>query len=287
MRQRVITGILFTIGVLLFVVPAYWVKEIIMLFALIVGGASIYEMIKALKAGKMNPSSSLMITGGVLSVILMCIAYFAKLSLSTSLTLYLMVMMVFSLASTVFPSIVHKDGNHIHDGIITVGAVLYITFPLYCLCALTMLQEHGWLLMIPAMFSAWVTDVFAYFTGVTLGKHKIVPHISPKKTWEGCIGGSLCCAIAIMLYFDFVIYDRIGMTLDIVVFSIVAFIIGFVISAMSQLGDWLASLIKRRVDIKDYSNIFPGHGGMIDRFDSVFFTVPCGVLLALVALFFT
>ena len=75
--------------------------------------------------------------------------------------------------------------------------------------------------------------------------------------------------------------------MNIAVFSVLSFFLGFVMSVMSQLGDWLASLIKRRVGIKDYGNIFPGHGGMLDRFDSAFFTIPTGVLLAFISVFFT
>ena len=90
-----------------------------------------------------------------------------------------------------------------------------------------------------------------------------------------------------MLYFDIVIYNVAGITMNLFLFSLLSFVLGFVMSVMSQLGDWLASLIKRRVGIKDYGDIFPGHGGMLDRFDSAFFTIPTGVLLALIAVFFT
>lgn len=286
MQQRIITGILFTIGVLLFVIPSYWVPEIIAIFAIIVGGVSFFEMNRALKAGKMDPSTPLIVIGGIIAVLLIVVSYFF-FSLKSSISLYCVVMFIYSLATVVIPSIYRKDGNHIHDGLISAATVLYVTFPMYCLIAVTVLTDYGFFLMIPALFSAWVTDVFAYFTGVTIGKHKIVPHISPKKTWEGCIGGSIMCAIAIALYFVFIIYDRLEIRIDVGLFAVVSFLIGFVVSVMSQLGDWLASLIKRRVGIKDYGDIFPGHGGMIDRFDSVFFTVPCGVLLALVAIYFT
>ena len=89
-----------------------------------------------------------------------------------------------------------------------------------------------------------------------------------------------------MLYFDLVVYKIDNLAINMVVFSVVTFVMGFLISVMSQIGDWLASLIKRRVGIKDYGKIFPGHGGMLDRFDSSFFTLPMGLLIAIFALHF-
>ena len=281
MRQRVITGILFTIGVLLFVVPSYWFPLFMVGFSLLVGAVSIYEMIKALNTGNIEPSKPLIIGGGVLGLVVMLIAYFAQMELTAALTLFAVLIMLYCLAGAVIPSITHKDGLRVKEGIYTACTILYIVFPLFCLSAVTCLVENGWFYMIPAVFSAWVTDVFAYFTGVTLGKHKIVPHISPKKTWEGCVGGALGCAIIIMLYFVFVIGKVENINSNLVVLSILSFVLGFLMSVMSQLGDWLASLIKRAVGIKDYGNIFPGHGGMIDRFDSTFFTIPTGILLVL------
>jgi CDP-diglyceride synthetase len=151
-----------------------------------------------------------------------------------------------------------------------------------------MLTDKGWFYMVPALFAAWVSDTCAYFVGVTLGKHKIVPHLSPKKTWEGCIGGALGCAAVVMLYFIILFSFKVTtLTVNVGIFSLLSFVLGFIMSVMSQLGDWLASLIKRMCGIKDYGNLFPGHGGMLDRFDSAFFTIPMGVLLALIVVLLT
>lgn len=287
MKQRIITGFFFTLGVLAFVVPAYWFPLIMTAFAVIVGTVAFNEMIKALKAGQMEPSVPLINVGAIMTLAVFLTAYFMDLKLWSAICLYAITALLFAMACVIIPSIFRKEGNHLHDGLITAATFLYISFPMFCLSAVTALPEHGWFYMIPALASAWVSDVFAYFTGVTLGKHKIVPHISPKKTWEGCIGGAICCAVAIAVYFDIVIYDMVDISINKITFTVMAFVLGFMISVMSQLGDWLASLVKRRVGIKDYGKIFPGHGGMLDRFDSVFFTVPTGVLLALIAMYFT
>ena len=111
-----------------------------------------------------------------------------------------------------------------------------------------------------------------------------MPHISPKKTWEGCIGGSIFCAICVTVYCCLVIYRLEGeVEIGIIPYAVLTFFLGLLISVMSQLGDWFCSVIKRRTGIKDFSNLFPGHGGMLDRFDSTFFTLPVALLLALFA----
>jgi phosphatidate cytidylyltransferase len=287
MRQRVLTGIAFFLGVALFVLPSIKWPIFMLIFSIIVGAISFFEMTKALKSGNLTPTVPMFAIASVASVSILVIAYWRGLGMMTSLACYALIVVMLAFASVVIPSVVRPDGNHLMDGLVTAATLLYITFPLFCLCAVAMLADNGWFYMVPALFAAWISDTLAYFSGVTLGKHKIVPHISPKKTWEGCIGGALGCAIVIMLYFDIVIYNVAGITMNIVLFSLLTFVLGFVMSVMSQLGDWLASLIKRRVGIKDYGDIFPGHGGMLDRFDSAFFTIPTGVLLALIAVFFT
>lgn len=282
MRQRVITGIFFTLGVLAFVIPSFWIPIVMILFSIIVGAVSMREMIKALEAGNMVPSGILIIIGGLISLLIIGFSYAESQSLVEALALYLIIIMLYCFAVMVLPSVARRDGIYVRDGLITSATILYITFPLFCLCSMTVLVPGGWYYMVPALMSSWVSDVFAYFTGVTIGKHKIVPHISPKKTWEGCIGGAVGCAVVVMLYFDLVIYKVAQMDSNIIIVSAFAFVIGFVMSVMSQLGDWLASLVKRVVGIKDYGKIFPGHGGMLDRFDSSFFTIPTGMLMVFI-----
>ena len=111
---------------------------------------------------------------------------------------------------------------------------------------------------------AWSTDIFAYFTGRFLGKHKLAKDISPKKTVEGSIGGIVFCAISYAV-FGFIMdkYFEADSNILLLVIS------GVVISVISQVGDLIMSAIKRRYNIKDYGKIFPGHGGVLDRFDSI------------------
>lgn len=282
MRQRVITGIIFTIVIVSIVLPMYYLPIISMLFAAIVGVVSIVEMIKALKAGQMKPATSMMAFGMVLTFACALVGYFTKNALLT-ITIYSLVMMMLSFAIGITPQIFSTEKDLITSGVASASAMLYVTFPLICLMVTSMCFENGWYYVVMALFAPWISDTFAYFTGVTMGKHKIVPHISPKKTWEGCIGGAIGCAVVVMLYIGLLVYDIEGINTSRTIMMVIAFVFGLFISVFSQIGDWLASSIKRFVGIKDFGSFMPGHGGMLDRFDSVFFTLPIGLGLALIS----
>ena len=124
-----------------------------------------------------------------------------------------------------------------------------------------------WLVFI----SAFGCDTGAYFTGVFFGKHKLIPELSPKKTIEGSIGG-IVTATAISVIYG-VCIER-SFALNGVNTVLLCTLTGIIGSVLSQFGDLAASAIKRYVDLKDYGNLIPGHGGILDRFDSVLFTAP-------------
>jgi phosphatidate cytidylyltransferase len=125
-----------------------------------------------------------------------------------------------------------------------------------------------------------MSDVFAYFTGSLLGRHLIVPSLSPKKTVEGSLGGIAGSILSQMLIFH-LFRDLLGRSAcrssDYLAFAILS---GLLLSIASQLGDWLASGFKRYCGIKDFGDVLPGHGGLMDRFDSAFFTLPVTLILA-------
>ncbi|MEE3470355.1 MAG: phosphatidate cytidylyltransferase [Butyrivibrio hungatei] len=137
--------------------------------------------------------------------------------------------------------------------------------------------DYGWIFAwVP--FIAWVSDTCAYFTGRAFGKHKLAPVLSPKKTIEGAVGGVLGSVI-VGFVIGYVVYIQ---KIHDIKFLVVMIIITFVGSIIGQLGDLLASGIKRDHNIKDYGNVIPGHGGIMDRFDSVIFVIPCVYFLAAV-----
>ena len=134
-------------------------------------------------------------------------------------------------------------------------------------------MENGNILIWYVIFAAWGTDIFAYFIGKYFGKHKF-SKISPKKSIEGCIAGTIG-AIIIMLVYTYVANTFWGMSYSYLTIGIIS----FVLSVIGQIGDFAASSIKRYVDIKDYSNLIPGHGGMLDRIDSLIFLAPFAYVL--------
>lgn len=155
-------------------------------------------------------------------------------------------------------SVIKKDYT-IKDISSTILGGMYISFFLY---HMYLLNGHIYIWIV--FLGAFATDTFAYFSGMMFGKKKLCPEISPKKTIAGSIGG-IIGSIFILLIFSK--YFKIENIVAIIILSII-------ISIMSQVGDLTASKIKRAAGIKDYGKLIPGHGGVLDRFDSVLFTAP-------------
>ena len=112
----------------------------------------------------------------------------------------------------------------------------------------------------------WGLDVGAYFIGKAIGKRPLYPRISPKKTWEGSVGGALVC-ILLAVFFDYYEFANEGLTFSWIV-------VGIIISVFSQIGDLVESMYKRSVSLKDSGSILPGHGGILDRFDGTYISIP-------------
>ena len=142
--------------------------------------------------------------------------------------------------------------------------------------------NNGVYVYLLAFICAWVTDSFAYFSGRLFGMHKLIPAVSPKKTVEGAIGGIVFCIIGMMI-FGFVIERFFNPDGVIHANYLVLAISGIFISVVSQIGDLIMSLVKRHYDIKDYGKLFPGHGGILDRFDSV---LAVSLILAFICTYF-
>ncbi len=117
----------------------------------------------------------------------------------------------------------------------------------------------------------WMADAGGFFIGATMGKHKLCPNISPKKTVEGAVGGVIFCIVTALIVG--VVFQYLIMP-DYKINFLALAILGLLDAPISILGDLSFSLIKRSLNIKDYGSIFPGHGGMLDRFDSIIFTAP-------------
>ncbi len=163
--------------------------------------------------------------------------------------------------------------NNITDISISLLGVCYICFFLVFLPLIRDNLENGRILLWYVFFASWGTDIFAYFVGKKFGKHKFTK-ISPNKSIEGCIAGLCGAVIACMIYT--ILCNNIW-NLNINYLFILG--ISIFLSIVSQIGDLSASSIKRHCGIKDFSNLIPGHGGLLDRIDSVIFILPFAYFL--------
>lgn len=154
------------------------------------------------------------------------------------------------------------------------ASAVLIPASMSCMALLRYQVEDGMLgvfLILFLMFSAWFGDSGAYFVGTFLGKHKLCPEISPKKTVEGVIGGVI--TVGVVVFIECFIYNTFFAS-DVHFNYFVMIPLGMTACLAGVLGDLSASVVKRKFDVKDFGNIMPGHGGVLDRFDSILFVAP-------------
>lgn len=164
-----------------------------------------------------------------------------------------------------------KGSIPVDDVFCAYTGTLYVTFGFAALELITHNGVKNGIFLFPmTIFLPLISDIFAYFTGYFFGKHKLIPKVSPKKTVEGCIGGMIACGIGCVIFADVLrAVDGIFGNEGLIGLQIRMFAVGLICSVVAQVGDLIMSVIKRRYDVKDYGKLFPGHGGVLDRFDSV------------------
>ena len=164
-----------------------------------------------------------------------------------------------------------EEKNHLVNGSITIGGTLFLSFLSFYLLLrqfpvlLNMPYPQGGVLVLMVFASVWICDTAAYFVGSALGKHPLALSVSPKKTWEGAWAGfGFALATA-------VVFEKFVVTW---LHPVDGVVIGILAGTVGQLSDLVESRFKRDVDVKDSSNLLPGHGGMLDRFDSLLMIAP-------------
>lgn len=173
-----------------------------------------------------------------------------------------------------------KSGDSVNDWAYTMLSQMYIALPLSTINVIAFRQAadglnyYYYLLPLSIFIFLWTNDTGAYCTGSLFGKHKLFPRISPAKSWEGSIGGGLLVLIvaSIMYYIESQGENLSGLNL------IEWLGLGLVVVVFGTLGDLVESLLKRTLGIKDSGNILPGHGGILDRFDSSLMAIPASVV---------
>ncbi len=256
MKTRIISGIVMGVIVAIVLALGYtWNPFIIALAIGLISAGAIYELLHNVAGIK----SKTAIVGACLYSLLIIIV--SDTVLAQSLVYAFLLTVGYSIFAVI---IILKNHNKFDLGKIASLFGLPLIFSIEFLCLLGVINRDNGLyyLLLLLNFSS-VCDMGAYFTGVTIGKHKLCPVISPKKTVEGAIGGILSSVIVtFVLTFCFNQKILIPMALTIP------------LCILGMIGDLFASAIKRSVGLKDYSNLIPGHGGILDRVDSIIMIVP-------------
>lgn len=252
MAKRILTS---AVGLVLFFGVLFAGDIVFSIAVFLITLAMIMEMHQAIKADKIVFATSL-ISCAILSYSL----------IAQTLQPGLIVVMLLYLICAVF-----RFGKvHFRDIYTSAFITLFIT--LFMTMISVIYQDTGVAGALLVFICAWITDSGAYFTGYFLGKHKLVPQLSPKKTVEGAIGGVVTCMISCIVY---LVILQFGFDAEFAPSAYVWIaVLGGVASVFAQLGDLTASAVKRDCGVKDFGYILPGHGGVMDRFDSVVFIAP-------------
>lgn len=262
MAKRILVAVIFV--PLLFVVMVFlptWVWALVVAF---IAAMACYELLRATGEGK--------ISGGMKWSAL-CSAAAIPISACFGYTWGALSVCAFLVMSVSFWCAIRAyDGTSAPVGfyhvMLTLFAGVLIPAALSCLVVLKAM-EHGTYLVLLAVMLAFITDGGAYFAGVFFGKHRGITQVSPKKSLEGYIGGFLTGIISAIV-FGVIVQAASGVSVRLLSLAVC----GFVGAVATMLGDLAFSLIKRQYGIKDYGHLLPGHGGMLDRFDSMIFCAP-------------
>ncbi|WP_042356239.1 phosphatidate cytidylyltransferase [Bacillus rubiinfantis] len=251
MKQRIITGV---VAAALFLPIVFYGGFPFLLLTYVLASIGLYELIRMKKLNIFSPYGLLAIL--FLWVILlppgvMDDFYYSKVEVCIALLLLILTY-----------TVVTKNRFHFEDAAFAILSAIYVGIGFYFFLET---RQAGLVYIFYSLFIIWATDSGAYFIGKAFGKNKLWPEISPNKTVEGSIGG-ICCAVVVSLFFGFLtdmnatMITLIGMTI--------------VLSIFGQIGDLVQSAYKRHFNVKDSGNILPGHGGILDRFDSLLFVLP-------------
>ncbi|TDL35021.1 phosphatidate cytidylyltransferase [Jeotgalibacillus sp. S-D1] len=265
MKQRLITGI---IAAALFI-PIVWIGGVVfVLGTYVIATVALYEVLK------MRSIDVLSIPGAIsiltLWVFLLPDVYYDLLNqlnyskIETAL-LSVLLLLVYT--------VMKKNRFTFDDAAFAVFAMLYVGIGFYYFIETRNVENEGIFWVVYALLVIWTTDSGAYFIGKSIGRRKLWPDISPNKTVEGFIGGILSAVILVAIFMQFA-------PLEVNVWYVLLATI--ILSAFGQIGDLVESALKRHYGVKDSGRILPGHGGLLDRFDSLLFVLPLMHILQLI-----
>lgn len=248
MKVRIISSLamLPLIAVLYIGGPLLWA------LSFIIAMVGIFELYCGFEAVGVRPSRKL---GWILTS-----ALYAIITINPDPDLYLLWFFVVIGSSLLY--LFNSEKRQLQDSVVTAFGLIYVAFLSSHIILIDKSAKSPMIWVV--VLCAFGTDVFAYFGGYLFGRHKLCPKVSPKKTVEGAIGG-IVGSLVLCMIFGYLIFGE----------SIYHFLfLGLAGSVVAQIGDLSASILKRNMGIKDFGSLIPGHGGVLDRFDSVLFTAP-------------
>ncbi len=267
MKQRVITALIFGI---IFIGALVLMNTIVFpIFIAALSVIAVYEIEKAIKLQNSLIAASGLVVAAVIPFI---IHFHVLINTSAFFCVYVVLLLIFMLLKF--------EKTKFEQAVIAIFASVCVPFSFSLMIVFrdanyyfqTLTKQDGIFLILFSFIASWATDIFAYFVGSKFGKHKLCPKISPKKSVEGAIGGvvgSTVFGVVLLLVFNNFVFYQPGK-----ISYVAVGILGIVLSIISMFGDLAASTIKRNFGIKDFGNLLPGHGGIMDRFDSALFVMP-------------
>ena len=248
LRKRILSALVFVPLLLVLMVLGGWFW-LLAVMALVVLG--LHEYCNLLKIKDVELPFGIMAISGALMVLIQNSANSSLDSISLLVAVILLVLWVLW-KKVDFSSLIYGIG-----GIVLIGWTLSALIGIWHI-------DNSWQLVLLTFLIPWLTDTGAYFVGCTIGKHKLAPEISPKKSWEGAIGGLVIGVLVVIIYNLVILHYPMWIMI----------LIGFIGSVVGQIGDLIESWLKRWVGVKDAGNTIPGHGGILDRFDSMLLVAP-------------
>ncbi len=254
--QRLLTGILFVSILISAIIYGPLLSQVLFLWIALFSLAEFYKLFKN------TPYNA----NATLGIVIGCICYIVITGIAADILDTKWIYILIPISSIIFfAELFRKKDQPFLNIALTLTGILYVIVPFALLNMIGIMNhEYHYKILLGYFFLLWTGDIMAYIFGRWLGKHRLFERISPKKSWEGSIGGMLSAVGMAFLIAQF--FTELS-TIDWVVITIIIVITG-------TLGDLTESLLKRSLSIKDSGNILPGHGGLLDRFDALLLSVP-------------
>lgn len=293
---RVRTAVIIVLVMLAFLLPGYWLPFIPLIIFLLITYMSALEKGRAIARRMPGISIREAAVASVLVVIPMFFAipdgwfvhgipeesaHLAAPIVAPNLIAIFAVVLLVVCSLWILIAALRKGVEQLPFSVFEVFIIATTAAPLAAIITLFYGIPDGFFWVLLAVVTPWLSDTFSYFVGTFFGQRKMASRVSDKKTWEGTLGGIVGTWILYLLYFTLLLGPKLNMiTWVSIALAIVA---GLVMSLVSTAGDLFASAVKRWSRIKDFGSILPGHGGITDRFDSMAWSMPAILILALLA----